>query len=175
MNFTFTTDDSEIIIRPLKPSDSISEITKLLHLSYKKLAEMGFRYFATHQDDIETEKRLTRGYSYIAKLKKNIIGTVTLYFPIKESNGAKYYEVEGVANFGQFAVHPDLQAKGLGNYMLELIEEKAKLLGASELALDTSEGATHLIGYYKRRGYRFIEYVNWEVTNYRSVILSKTL
>ncbi|MBW1796697.1 MAG: GNAT family N-acetyltransferase, partial [Deltaproteobacteria bacterium] len=45
--------------------------------------------------------------------------------------------------------------------------------GASELALDTAEQATHLINWYERLGYRFIEYVDWDVTNYRSVIMSK--
>ena len=32
-----------------------------------------------------------------------------------------------------------------------------------------------LIDYYQKRSYRFIEYVDWDVTNYRSVILSKSL
>ena len=59
--------------------------------------------------------------------------------------------------------------------MMDIIEGKAKALGADELALDTAEGASHLIGYYEKRGYRFMEYVNWDVTNYRSVIMSKTI
>ena len=32
-----------------------------------------------------------------------------------------------------------------------------------------------LITWYERRGYRFVEYCDWEVTNYRSVIHTKTL
>ena len=171
----FKIDNKDIIIRPFQPSDSISEITELLHLSYKKLADMGFRYFATHQDEEETDKRLNKGYSFIAKSADKIIATITVYFPIKESNGAKHYKTENVANFGQFAVHPDLQSNGIGNFLMDLIENKARSLGAEEIALDTAEGALHLIKYYKKRGYRFIEYVNWSVTNYRSVIMSKSL
>ena len=69
----------------------------------------------------------------------------------------------------------DVSGQGIGSAMLELIENRAAELGAEELALDTAEGAIHLIDYYKKRGYRFIEYVDWDITNYRSVILSKRL
>ena len=72
-------------------------------------------------------------------------------------------------------VLPEYQNKGIGSLMMDIIETRAKKEGAIEIALDTAEGAAHLIRYYKKRGYRFIEYVNWEVTNYRSVIMSKKL
>lgn len=165
----------EIIIRPYKPSDSISEITELLHKSYKQLADLGFRYLATHQDDHETEKRLIKGISYLALDGKKIISTVSLYHNNSESYNCNWYQKKNVAHFGQFGVLPEYQKEGIGNYMMDLIEAKAKELGETELALDTAEGAVHLINFYKRRGYRFIEYVDWDVTNYRSVIMSKKL
>ena len=43
------------------------------------------------------------------------------------------------------------------------------------LALDTAEGATHLIDWYAKLGFEFVEYTQWEVTNYRSVIMAKPL
>jgi len=46
---------------------------------------------------------------------------------------------------------------------------------AGEVALDTSEHASHLIALYTRRGYRFVEHVRWDTVNYRSVVLSKAL
>ncbi len=173
--YKFKIEDKVIVIRPFEPTDSISEITALLHLSYKKLADMGFRYFATHQDDTETENRISKGYSFVAKSKNKIIATVSMYYPIEDSNGAKFYEKKDVANFGQFAVDPGYQSKGLGNFMMDIIENKAKTIGAAKIALDTAEGALHLIKYYEKRGYEFVEYVNWSVTNYRSVIMSKKL
>jgi len=45
----------------------------------------------------------------------------------------------------------------------------------AELALNTSELATGLISMYMKKGYRFIEYVQWDDVNYQSVILSKAL
>ena len=56
-----------------------------------------------------------------------------------------------------------------------MVEKKAIEGGMEELALDTSEGALHLIGYYKKRGYRYIETVKWDACNYNSVIMSKKL
>lgn len=168
-------DNKEIHIRLYKPSDSISEITELLHKSYKQLADLGFKYLATHQDDNETEKRLKKGISYLALDGKKIISTVSLYHNNSESYNCNWYQKKNVAHFGQFGVLPEYQKKGIGNNMMDLIEAKAKELGETELALDTAEGAEHLINFYKQRGYRFIEYVNWDVTNYRSVILSKKL
>jgi hypothetical protein len=48
-------------------------------------------------------------------------------------------------------------------------------MGASHLALDTSEHATALIMYYETRGFRFVERVRYPDVNYRSVIMAKRL
>ncbi|MEO8211001.1 MAG: GNAT family N-acetyltransferase, partial [bacterium] len=168
-------DEDEIVIRLFEPTDPITEITKLLHRSYKQLADMGFRYLATHQDESETERRLNNGISYLALINDRIIGTVSLYYGRVKGHDADFYNKEYVAHFGQFAVDPEYQKKGIGNIMMDLIEEKAKSLGAKEIALDTADGAAHLIKYYEKREYRFIEHVNWKVTNYRSIIMSKRL
>lgn len=171
----FEIDVDEIIFRRFKSNDSISEITKLLRRSYKQLADLGLRYLATHQDNDETERRLKKGISYIALCKKKIIATISLYYVKSEISNAKWYERDDVAHFGQFAVDPNYQRKGIGSLIMDKLEAKAKELGASEISLDTAENANHLIKYYERRGYRFIEYVNWNVTNYRSIIMSKKL
>lgn len=167
-------DNEEIIIRPFDRQDPITQITNLLHRSYKQLAEMGFRYHATFQDDDETESRLKKGFSYLAFSKDKIIATISLYYN-SGNHDAEWYNKKEVAHFGQFGVDPDYQKKGIGNLMMNIVEGKAKMLGASELALDTAEGAEHLIKIYEKRGFRFIQYAQWKVTNYRSVIMSKKL
>jgi len=57
--------------------------------------------------------------------------------------------------------------------LLKEVEVEASKNGVEELALDTAEPAIHLIEFYKKRGYRFIEYTQWDEVNYRSVIMSK--
>jgi hypothetical protein len=59
--------------------------------------------------------------------------------------------------------------------LLDEAERLAREDGATELACDTSEHASELRATYSRRGYREVGFVRWDVTNYRSVILSKTL
>jgi hypothetical protein len=60
--------------------------------------------------------------------------------------------------------------------MMDIVEEEARhIKNVKEVALDTAETAYHLIDYYKKREYRYIETVQWDVTNYKSVVLSKSL
>lgn len=135
---------------------------------------MGLRFLATYQDDDMTRERLFEGIGFVAILDDAIVGTVSAY-SASRSEECGWYRNPGVWCFGQFAVEPDLQKSGLGSSMLQFVEDVSRREGGLELALDTSEQATHLIDYYTRRGFRFIEYVKWPSTNYRSVVLSKNL
>jgi GNAT superfamily N-acetyltransferase len=173
--YKYIFDTKEILIRLYQTSDSVHEITSLLHKAYRQLADMGFRFVATHQNEAETLRRINKGICYLALSNDNIISTITLYYNDPDTHDALWYKKKGVAHFGQFAVLPEYQKNGIGNFMMNIVEERAKSEGAVEIALDTAEGAVHLIKYYKQRGYRFIDYVKWEVTNYRSMILSKRL
>jgi ribosomal protein S18 acetylase RimI-like enzyme len=58
---------------------------------------------------------------------------------------------------------------------MELVEDRARRTGADEIALDTAEEAGVLIAWYQRLGYRLVDTADWEITNYRSVVLSKRL
>jgi GNAT superfamily N-acetyltransferase len=167
---------SSIIIRAYRDDDPIPSITRLLQEAYAPLAAMGLRYTATHQDDATTLRRLTRGFPFVAELEGEIVATVTLY-PTESAPGAccRWYAEPGVFSFGQFAVHPDLQRQGLGAQLIRMLENEALARGATELALDTAEPAVHLRSWYEKLGFRFIELADWSTTNYRSVILSKTL
>ncbi|MCH9031354.1 MAG: GNAT family N-acetyltransferase [candidate division Zixibacteria bacterium] len=73
------------------------------------------------------------------------------------------------------ATHQSAQRQGVRSLLIERAEELARKDNASEIALDTAEPAMHLIEWYKRIGFRFIEYAESDVTNYCSVIMSKRL
>lgn len=163
-----------IEIRQWSESDSLTELTELLHRAYKTLADMGLRFFATHQTEEQTLERISDGTCLVGIMDQRIVATITYYSPGR-SDGTPWYARPDVACFGQFAVAPELQKSGIGSMLLQRVEELAQAAEVPELALDTAEGATHLIEYYSRRGYRFIEYTQWDVTNYRSVVMSKTL
>lgn len=164
----------QLVFRPLAPTDSIAEITLMLHRAYKPMSNQGFRYFCSYQTEKVTRSRLEAGEAFVAEFRGQIIGTITLY-PPGQTRGAPWYNRPEVAMASQFAVEPDYQRQGIGSELLQLVESRAKQLSAAELSVDMAEGATELIRYFKRRGYRFIEYVDWNTTNFISVILSKIL
>jgi predicted N-acetyltransferase YhbS len=129
---------------------------------------------ATHQSDAVTRERLDQGECFVALADRTIVGTI-LFKDTTQTRGCPWYDRSEVACLAQFAVAPTLQAKGLGRQLINLVERHAEAAGAREIALDTAEPAKHLVGWYSRLGYRFVEHAQWTHTNYRSVILSKAL
>jgi len=161
-----------VIIRELAATDSIVDMTALLHAAYARLGRMGFNYTAVDQTEDVTRSRIARGRCLVAIDDGALVGTI-MFHPPGRSAGCPCYERPDVATIGQFGVRPGRQGTGTGTRLLHHAEALASASGAAELALDTSEGADHLIGWYEREGFRFVEYAQWEGKTYRSVIMSK--
>ena len=106
----------------------VPELTQLLHDAYKTLADKGFRYTATYQSPEKTLERLNRGESYLAFWDEQLVGTISLYAPQSDSP-CDYYRKEGIYHFGQYAVKPIFQGRGIGNALLQFVEMKTKTLG----------------------------------------------
>jgi GNAT superfamily N-acetyltransferase len=162
-------------IRLLEAADSLDELTELLHRAYAPLAAKGFRYTATYQDVDTTRRRAGKGECYLLTEGSRIIGTITLVPPTTSYGDCEWYERSDVAVLTQFAVSPEYQRRGLGSELMRFGETRAAELGALEVAVDTAEGAQHLIEFYQKRGYREVGHAQWKQTNYRSVLLSKRL
>jgi GNAT superfamily N-acetyltransferase len=163
-----------IIVREWKPNDSLGELTRMLHASYARLWAMGFNYTAVDQSEDVTRRRLEGGTCFVSEHEGRLAGTIA-YKPPGINAACAHYTQPLVATIGQFAVLPELQGHGLGSGLLTAAEDLAINEGAAKLALDTAQGAAHLIEWYQKRGYRFIEYAQWEGKTYRSVILTKPL
>jgi GNAT superfamily N-acetyltransferase len=162
-------------IRLLSGQDSVEALTELLHRAYAELGAMGFRYKAVDQSVEMTRSRISRGECYVAVHGDVVVGTALLLPPNFRAPYCEWYDRSGVAVLGQFAVEPTFQRRGCGSRLIRHVEARAFELGAEELSVDTSEGATHLIELYQRRGYRQVGFAQWEHTNFRSVLLSKRL
>ncbi len=165
---------STIQIRELSAVDSITELTALLHRAYAELGEQGLRFTAVDQSEEMTRKRIATGRCFVAELDGALVGTICYYAP-KTHEHCDYYRRPGVAVFGQYGVDPEQRGKRIGSRLLEHVEAVARADGATELALDTAEEAKALVAMYEKMGFRAVGYDNWIVTNYRSVIMSKTL
>ncbi len=164
-----------LVIRPIEPQDSYERMTEILHAAYARLAAMNLRYKAVDQPVSVTRERAEAGECYVADLDGRMIGTITLYPPEVLDVPSPWYRRKDVAVLSQFGVDPTHQAHGIGRRMVAALEDRARALGASEIALDTAEPATHLVEWYTRLGYRFVEHAQWGHTNYRTLILSKRL
>ena len=167
--------DTEIVVRPFGPHDSIPELTELVHRAYAPLAAMGLKFLATHQSDEVTAKRVGNGECFIALKDGVLCGTILFTPQATEGGGPPWYTQPGIAGISQFCVDPALQAKGLGLRLITMVTDRARELGAREIALDTADPATHLVSWYTRLGFRFVEHWQWSYTNYRSVVLSRAL
>lgn len=161
-------------IRLISKYDSIEDLTGLIHRAYRQLADLGLNYWATHQSVEDTKTRISKGECYLVLEDDIIIGTVTLNFPNK-TYSHPWYDKADVTTFNQMAVDPNYQKHGIGSKLLDLIEQRAVEMGAKELSCDTACSAVHLINMYKKRGYREVSNADWEITNYKSIILSKSL
>ena len=169
-----TSGGAHFTIRQLHEDDSIADLTALLHRAYKQLLDMGLRYLATHQSVEVTQRRIAEGCCFVAVMDRRVVGTVTYSFP-SSWPGVPWFDQPGVASVGQFAVEPELQRQGIGSALIGHVEELASRDRATELSLNTAEGAAHLIAYYGKRGYRIVDYTDATMPNYRSVIMSKRL
>lgn len=169
----------DMTIRTWNESDSVEQITELLHLAYGELAKKGMHYNASHQPPSQTLERLKGGDSFVAVVDDllhppEIIGTITLY-QSSPNSGHPYYQRPGLVYFGQFGVHPKYQGYGVAKKLYQTVEDHARSIGATEIALDTAETAHDLIALYKRWGFEIVDTADWDSTNYISVIMAKKL
>jgi len=161
-------------VRLFRESDSIDELTSLLHRAYARLGKLGLNYTAVDQTAEVTAKRIRGGTCYVATLANTLVGTIVVQ-PTYAKNECEYFTRPGVAAAHQFAVEPERQSLGIGRMLLAKAESWALENGFRELAMDTAEQATHLIELYARLGYRHVGWVQWSGKVYRSVVLSKQL
>jgi RimJ/RimL family protein N-acetyltransferase len=166
---------SDVLVRPISPDDCLVDLTRLINAAYKKNLDMGFRFVATWQGPDITARRIEGAQCLVAEQGGKVVGTATIK-QLKYEGAHPWYQRPGTWHLGQFAVEPDLQGGGVGRALMDAVEKLTFDLGGDELSLDTAEGAQHLISYYDRRGYRFIEHIDHRPeTNYLSVILSKRI
>ena len=161
------------VIRAFGTEDSLEALTELLHLAYAAHAAAGLRFFASYQTPADTNHRIRKGECWVAESAAGLVGTVTVVAPYDFPPG--YPASPGAGTFYQLAVLPAYTGQGLGTRLLEVAEHRIRERGCQDVCMDTSVLATALVQWYEHRGYRRVGEWAWGVTNYPSVVLSKTL
>lgn len=168
-------------IRPLLPTDSLDELTGLLHAAYASLAAQGWNFTAVDQSVATTRERLAGAQAFVAERDGRLVGTVAVRGP--KPAGETYigddtpplYTTPGTAILAQLGVHPDCRGLGLGEQLIDAAEAWAREQGFLQIALDTAEPAAALRQRYARRGYRTVGGVQWRGKTYASVLMVKPL
>lgn len=163
-----------MIVRRFQESDSVEELTLLLHRAYADHAAAGRIFFPSYQSTEDTRHRLGKGECWVATDEDGALaGTVTVTGCHDTPDG--YPAPAGAGSFWQLAVDPARRGAGLGQRLLALAETRVAALGASHVVIDTSSSADDLLSWYRRRGYAPAGTWRWGVTNYDSVVLVKEL
>ena len=163
-----------MLVREFSPDDSLQALTDMLHRAYSALGKMGLNYTAVDQSVEITADRIRYGHCFVTIEGMTLVGTITVN-PTHQQSDCAHFRASGVASANQLAVEPALQSRGIGSALLHHAESWAFAQGFKELALDTAEPAVYLVEFYRRRGYRLVERVQWPGKTYRSVVLSKVV
>jgi GNAT superfamily N-acetyltransferase len=161
-------------IRRLLPSDSLVELTALLHRAFAPMGQQGFNCTCVDQPVEVTRQRTQLGDCFVAVAGGELVGTLTLHASDRASP-IRCYRSSKVASLHQFAVAPAHQRNGIGAALLHTAESWARSRQYRELALDTPASAEALRDYYGRCGFRLSEVVQLEGKAYLSVVLSKAI
>jgi GNAT superfamily N-acetyltransferase len=169
-----------VLLRPLRASDSLADITALLHRAYARLGAMGLNYTAVDQTEAMTAARVARGHCFVLEDAGQIIGTITVNGPFHPTTdpwarATPWYYRQDIAHLHQFAVEPSRQGEGLGQQLISAVEAWARQQGFAGIALDTAVPATHLRALYAKQGYMDVDEVQWDGKAYRSVVMVKAL
>ncbi|AUH50864.1 GNAT family N-acetyltransferase [Chromobacterium sp. ATCC 53434] len=138
-------------LRPLTETDSIEQLTALLHRAYAGLAAMGLRYTAVDQSAAVTRRRIADGLCLLAWREDALVGTITVHHPKPASSCPQFRQPDG-AVLMQFGVDPVWRGYGLGSQLMDAAEDWARRQGYRRIRLDTAEPAAHLVARYAKRG-----------------------
>jgi GNAT superfamily N-acetyltransferase len=163
-----------IQIRPLAQSDSLEDLTSMLHRSFSNLERNGMNCTCADQSTAETKQRARRGQCYVAVCDGRIVGTITLVQSDRRSV-CHWYRRSDVASLHQFAVDPCFQGTGCGKALLLVATHWAHNRHYGELALNAPAPALGLIQFYVSQGFRVVEQVQLPGKTYDSSVLSKSI
>lgn len=139
----------------------------LVNAAYRQLADLGLNFTGTYQDEQVTRERMQGREVHLAFREQELVGTVSLHVKPLGSRQVLY--------INQFAVSPEHQRQGIGNFLLGLAERRAMELGVGALQLDTAAPAEHLVMMYRKVGFQIVQEVQWDGKTYSSYIMEKQL
>ena len=161
-------------IRRFNSTDSIEEVTEMLHRAFAPMASLGANCQCVHQPSSTTRERMARGDCLVAVADRRIVGTLTME-TCDPSSSIAHYRQPNVASLHQFAVDPAYQGGGVGRSMLKVASMWALMRQFREIALDTPALALDVRAFYAHQGFRLVQVARLAGRDYESVILGRPI
>jgi len=156
---------SRLRIREAVDAD-VPALRRLVNAAFAEHAESGVNFTGITQDDEETRQRMRGRQVYLVCVGRKAAGTVSLETIAVPDVGA-------VLEVSQFAVHPDFKGRGIGSFLLEFAENRAREIGAVQTRLSTADSIAHLLRFYENRGYEVVGRFRRPGKNYDSLLMAK--
>ncbi len=154
------TEATAVEVRLLAARDSIADLTTLLHRAHAPLVAQGLVLPDAGQTPEVTQQRLIGGQSFVACVRRQIVGLATLRGPHDmggspwlAGHGEYRYRDRDTVHLEQFAVDPGLQRQGVGRRLLTEGERWALERGYRRVAVDLPQRAVALRALLRRHGY----------------------
>lgn len=166
---------NEEVIRLLSTTDSMEELTALLHAAYFVHGSVGLNFTAVDQSVETTFQRASEGECWVIDEAGKLVATAILRWPNMDEREFLDHGPRDLMIINQLAVHPTQHRRGYGDQMLEHLCHRARALGAIKVALDTAKPAEWLVKWYEKRGFRVVGSVQWSDKTYESHIMLRDL
>ncbi|WII71633.1 GNAT family N-acetyltransferase [Bdellovibrio sp. 22V] len=144
----------------------VSSLRLLLNISYKELADQGWNFTGSYQDEAVTLKQVLERRVFVLCDEDELIGTVSVRDENWFTNRKSLY-------VGKLAILPRLKRQGLGGLLMNFAENLAKNEGYESLQLDTAKSAVHLIKWYQELGFQIVGGTQHQGKTYESLVFEK--
>lgn len=163
-----------MIIRQITLDDQ-QQYLELIHKAYQSVEALGIHFAAATADLDFICEHITNNAVYGLQKSGQLVSTLSIRFPWGNNPGPY-----GLPHLGWFATDPDYKQLGLGNELMQWVEEHIliNVLKAPAVTLGTAENHPWLIKMYEKHHFRRIGHANLghgHTTIYLQKILNEAL
>lgn len=101
---------------------------------------------------------ISKGYGYVLEVDREIVAYVAIIFdgePAYENIEGTWLSDSSYTVIHRLAVAQDIEYRGLGTLMMQLVEEVSKKYGLYSIKVDTNHDNTGMLRVFEKLGYQY--------------------
>lgn len=154
---------------------SWDEITDVIHDAYKEREKQNLHFAATRSTPAENAQKILDGKCFLAMDNNEIAGLVFLRCPkwpyLTRKNGKqKWYCDKKYGMVINLAVKEKYKRHGISKKLLQKLIDECKDLKLDSVIIDTSSKLKWLNQFYASFGFKKVDYISWNTTNYYTIV-----